>query len=270
MQYFNIQVASQVSGVTSATIRAWEKRYNTVTPERASNGHRLYSNDDIQKLTLLSRLTEIGHNIGKIARLDIEELKEVYFHVFNHPFENAGISSKDPTVEFKEIFQNISRAIEGRKFQIVGHELEKALLIANPAALSLQVILPLIQTFKESKDKEALSSLISFFLGKIIWDKVSKHFGKEEVIIFSSSSTNLLPLILGVVLLDKGIVPYFIFNSEKELEEFIQETPNLRVYTFSDLKIRGVLTTKIPSEADFFHDFLLDLTAAPQQRKPLL
>ena len=50
MQYFNIQVASQLSGVASATIRAWEKRYNAVVPERGDNKHRLYSEKDIEIL----------------------------------------------------------------------------------------------------------------------------------------------------------------------------------------------------------------------------
>ena len=56
MQYFNIQVASQLSGVASATIRAWEKRYNAVVPERGDNQHRLYSEKDIEKLALLFKI----------------------------------------------------------------------------------------------------------------------------------------------------------------------------------------------------------------------
>jgi DNA-binding transcriptional MerR regulator len=78
MQYFNIQVASQLSGVASATIRAWEKRYNAVIPDRAENKHRLYSEKDIEKLALLFKLTELGQGIGKIAHLDLNELKDIY------------------------------------------------------------------------------------------------------------------------------------------------------------------------------------------------
>ena len=52
MQYFNIQIASQLSDVAAATIRAWEKRYTAVVPSRAENGHRLYSETDIEKLSM--------------------------------------------------------------------------------------------------------------------------------------------------------------------------------------------------------------------------
>lgn len=269
MQYFNIQVASQVSGVTSATIRAWEKRYHTVTPERASNGHRLYSNDDIQKLSLLSKLTEIGQNIGKIAHLSIEELKSVYQQVFNHPFENVGIPFYDPEIEFNTIFQNISRAVQAKKFQIIGHELEKALLQTNPRSLCLQVIIPLLKEFDRLKEKDALINLLSFFLGKIIWNSISESDKSEEILIFSSEPNGILPLILGVVLIEKKSVPYFIFQNEEDLNEFIHEKPSLKLFTFSDIALEGVLSTRIPSEVDSFRDFLNGLEEAPQRMKHL-
>ena len=85
MQYFNIQLASQLSGVASATIRAWEKRYNAVVPDRAENKHRLYSENDIEKLAVLFSLTELGQSIGKIAHLELEELKVIYTRLTHRP-----------------------------------------------------------------------------------------------------------------------------------------------------------------------------------------
>src|SRR5436190_22781324 len=87
MQYFNIQVASQLSGVASATIRAWEKRYNAVVPERAENKHRLYSETDIEKLAILFKLTEFGQSIGKIAHLALNDLKVVYSKLLHRPYD---------------------------------------------------------------------------------------------------------------------------------------------------------------------------------------
>jgi DNA-binding transcriptional MerR regulator len=93
MQYFNIQLASQLSGVASATIRAWEKRYNAVIPARGDNKHRLYSETDIEKLALLSKLTELGQTIGKIAPLELIELKEIYARLMKKPYEEKLIVS---------------------------------------------------------------------------------------------------------------------------------------------------------------------------------
>lgn len=69
-------VASQ-TGLTQFTIRAWEKRYDVVTPLRTETNRRLYSDADILRLTLLRLATEAGHNIGGIAKLSSEELLEL-------------------------------------------------------------------------------------------------------------------------------------------------------------------------------------------------
>ncbi len=54
MSDYNIQVASKLSGVGIHTLRAWEKRYQVVSPRRSDSGRRLYSQDDIVKLQLLA------------------------------------------------------------------------------------------------------------------------------------------------------------------------------------------------------------------------
>ena len=69
-------VASQ-TGLTQFIIRAWEKRYDVVTPLRTETNRRLYSDADILRLTLLRLATEAGHNIGRIAKLPSEELLEL-------------------------------------------------------------------------------------------------------------------------------------------------------------------------------------------------
>ena len=68
-------VASQ-TGLTQFIIRAWEKRYDVVTPLRTATNRRLYSDADILRLTLLRLATEAGHNIGRIAKLPSEKLLE--------------------------------------------------------------------------------------------------------------------------------------------------------------------------------------------------
>ena len=69
-------VASQ-TGLTQFIIRAWEKRYDVVTPLRTETNRRLYSDADILRLTLLRLATEAGHNIGRIAKLSSEALLEL-------------------------------------------------------------------------------------------------------------------------------------------------------------------------------------------------
>ena len=47
---FTIQMTAKILGVSQHTLRAWENRYQLVTPKRDHLGHRLYLEKDLQKL----------------------------------------------------------------------------------------------------------------------------------------------------------------------------------------------------------------------------
>jgi DNA-binding transcriptional MerR regulator len=63
------------TGVTPDSLRAWEKRYGAVHPERTPTGRRLYSDEDVERLRLLRQATLGGRSIGQIAGLSTEELR---------------------------------------------------------------------------------------------------------------------------------------------------------------------------------------------------
>jgi len=60
-----------------ATLRVWERRYGVTQPVLSPSGQRLYSADDVRRLALLKRLTDLGHAIGSLARLDMPQLQQV-------------------------------------------------------------------------------------------------------------------------------------------------------------------------------------------------
>jgi DNA-binding transcriptional MerR regulator/methylmalonyl-CoA mutase cobalamin-binding subunit len=74
---YAIRYVSQRTGLTPHVIRAWEKRYKAVVPLRSPKNRRLYSEDDVQRLLLLKRVTDEGHNISHIAKLDTAQLLEL-------------------------------------------------------------------------------------------------------------------------------------------------------------------------------------------------
>ena len=71
---YKIGAVSSLSGVPTPTLRGWEVRYASFTPYKTQSRHRLYSDDDVLKATLLKRLTDQGHAISNIARLDTHAL----------------------------------------------------------------------------------------------------------------------------------------------------------------------------------------------------
>jgi DNA-binding transcriptional MerR regulator len=74
---YPIKVVSQMTGLSVHVIRAWEKRYNVVEPDRTDTNRRLYSEEDIEKLKLLNDAVHHGHHIGGIANLSLLELKKL-------------------------------------------------------------------------------------------------------------------------------------------------------------------------------------------------
>lgn len=67
-----IRVVAHRTGLTPATIRAWERRYDAVKPARSDGGQRLYSDLDIDRLNTLRALTDIGRSISSVAALPRE------------------------------------------------------------------------------------------------------------------------------------------------------------------------------------------------------
>jgi methylmalonyl-CoA mutase cobalamin-binding domain/chain len=71
----SIKMAAQKTGLSPHVIRMWQKRYEAVNPERSESHRRLYSDKEIERLTLLGVATRSGHRISDIARLTEEELR---------------------------------------------------------------------------------------------------------------------------------------------------------------------------------------------------
>lgn len=74
---YQIGTVARATGISTHTLRVWERRYGVVAPARTPGGSRVYSDRDVTKLRLLKRLTGEGHSIGRIARLSIAELQSL-------------------------------------------------------------------------------------------------------------------------------------------------------------------------------------------------
>ena len=85
---YNIGVVTRMTGISMATLRAWERRYDFPEASRTSGGHRLYSEHDImclrwvksriddgmqtaQAIQALRHQETSGHNIEEVVNLDL-------------------------------------------------------------------------------------------------------------------------------------------------------------------------------------------------------
>ena len=66
---FNTKAVVQQTGIAAPTLRAWERRYTILSPERAQNDYRLYSERDIAILRWLKERVDAGMSISQAIAL---------------------------------------------------------------------------------------------------------------------------------------------------------------------------------------------------------
>ena len=73
---YMISVAAELTGMHPQTLRVYEQK-GLVNPGRSRGNTRLYSQADIERLNLVSRLTDEGINLAGVVRiLDMRERAE--------------------------------------------------------------------------------------------------------------------------------------------------------------------------------------------------
>ncbi|RTZ41493.1 MerR family transcriptional regulator [Candidimonas sp. SYP-B2681] len=70
-------VAARLAGLSTETLRVWERRYNLSDTERSARGQRLYSAEQVRRLGLLKQLVDQGHAISTLASLPDEQLQQL-------------------------------------------------------------------------------------------------------------------------------------------------------------------------------------------------
>lgn len=133
--HYPIRTAARLTSLSVDTLRAWERRYQAVTPARTSRG-RLYTKDHIAKLILLRRLVEQGYSISQIAPLSPEDLQDLLAPGIDVP---PPVSNVPPHVsKLADLFAAFDdiRASE---------ELNRLAILTPPRDLVLQTLLPLMR-----------------------------------------------------------------------------------------------------------------------------
>ncbi|WP_420458179.1 MerR family transcriptional regulator [Neolewinella sp.] len=69
MAVYSIKDVEKLTGIRAHTLRAWEQRYDLVTPRRGQNNVRYYLDEDLHELLTVALLNKHGHRISKIAAM---------------------------------------------------------------------------------------------------------------------------------------------------------------------------------------------------------
>lgn len=220
---FNIQLAAQLSGLSAHTIRAWEKRYQALVPSRTANGRRLYTTNEIDRLIILSQLTQLGTNIGQIARLSDEELKETYAKLM----QNAGLTVEKNSLkkEFNihDMKSRLLDAVGNYNVDVISQLLSEAKNELPPKIFALDIIEPLITEVRLRRDQsafqdaqaQALFALAKFHAGNIIYSHFEKGMKSANKIVLTSveKEHHTFPLLISALLCCHHKKYFYYLNS---------------------------------------------------------
>jgi DNA-binding transcriptional MerR regulator/methylmalonyl-CoA mutase cobalamin-binding subunit len=85
---YSIKAVAHMGGITEPTLRAWEKRYDILAPQRTESGHRRYTKRDIYRVIWLKQRLSEGMSISQAAVLLQAQPDSVLLEVAS--FEKAG------------------------------------------------------------------------------------------------------------------------------------------------------------------------------------
>lgn len=125
---FRIHAVSEMTGVPSATLRAWERRYGIPEPARTASAYRLYSEHDVALVKRLRALCDAGMAIGEAAEVARNDLTALSGSV--DPFAEASVRIVEATSSFDpaQISLEVARAtLLGTAPQVVERVFARAL-----------------------------------------------------------------------------------------------------------------------------------------------
>ncbi|CAM2066124.1 MerR family transcriptional regulator [Sulfidibacter corallicola] len=141
-----IRAASRLSGVSVDCIRAWERRYRALNPERAKGG-RLFSEDDIYRLKLLKRAVGMGHSIGQIANLNTGDLESLPYNAPTRKPRSRPERAHDFSEETSELVDKIKHYDQEGADELLG----KMVTLMQPREFIYTFAIPLMRKMGDAQ-----------------------------------------------------------------------------------------------------------------------
>jgi DNA-binding transcriptional MerR regulator/methylmalonyl-CoA mutase cobalamin-binding subunit len=151
-----MRLVIQRTGLSADVLRAWEKRYGVVAPERSEGGQRLYSDEDVERLALLRRATAAGRNISQIASLTVGQLEALILEDESQRATRATAPERQ-TSQAHFFYEAALAAIKRLDALELDALLRRAAMQLSAATVVDEVITPLLRELGESWHRGEIS-----------------------------------------------------------------------------------------------------------------
>lgn len=164
--HHSIKTAALRTGLSAHVLRIWEKRYGAVKPFRTETKRRLYSEEQIERLTLLNRLAHSGHAIGNVARLPTAKLRGL---LGDSTLPGAGVPGEANPTDFapallKECVVAV-KALDGRALEAT---LNRGAVVLGAQGLLQRVVAPLAQVVGDLWREGVISAAHEHFTSAVL------------------------------------------------------------------------------------------------------
>jgi DNA-binding transcriptional MerR regulator/methylmalonyl-CoA mutase cobalamin-binding subunit len=139
---FTIAAVERDTRISKDTLRIWERRYGFPLPSRDSNGERLYTQEQVERLRHVKRLMDAGHRPGRIVALGLDDLRRLGDRSDPHAVApQARPASQHVGVDVGAELLQLLRRQEPRALR---RALNQQLLIRGLARFIGEVVIPLL------------------------------------------------------------------------------------------------------------------------------
>jgi len=155
--FLPIRTVANLTGINPVTLRAWERRYNLITPRRTPKGHRLYTEDDVEMIKQVLELLDQGISISQVKPLLEQSPAQQH--------ETALAETRDV---WKEYQQKMLRAVEKFDEHVLDNTYSDALSLYPVDVVNQRLVSPLLriigERWKERKTGIAEEHFFSVYL----------------------------------------------------------------------------------------------------------
>lgn len=137
---YPIRTVASVTGVNPVTLRAWERRYGLMRPQRTPKGHRLYTDADIDRIRHILELLDQGIPIGQSRRL------------LDAPGTAAEQAAADPWQDYR---RRAAQAVSQFDIGALEAAYNDALSLYPLDLVTQRLVLPLLDDLRERREAVA-------------------------------------------------------------------------------------------------------------------
>ena len=196
--HYPIRAVARMTGISIDTLRAWERRYQAVTPVRDDRG-RVYTDAHVARLKRLAALVAGGHAIGRIAGLSDDALQRI----------ELGPTAQTAAAPARAVdLAPLLDAMQRYDLPTVEAQLTRHALLLQPQDLIFSVVLPALRSVGDRWEAGAIrpahehlvSSVIRSVLGSLLRTMPRAAQAKKLVLASPSGERHELGLLSAGVL----------------------------------------------------------------------